>query len=394
MRRSRPDVRPPHSAPSPWGRLLSLLVFVVLVLGVLAAVILVQRRQPSAPQTSTSTAAPLADTTQTSTAATGEASESRTSSEPTVSASVDPLDPTAVEVIDPAAAREIPLPEAFRSHGYDLLHILPDGRLVLLNPTRLSLLDPQTGEETEVARAEFGLQAAANDRWLVYGEGGDEVFAIHSYEIATGEQRERLRDEVGFYGLELGADDRFHTTALRSQPGTKLPDAWLSVSLHDDMEQRMEPTLRRLGDHALAALWPDLELSWAYRDGASWYRSALDLDGRLHALQVTVLDRRAEFYEWQLFAVEGEGAEASLVPRSPRINGTEPQLVTRRGLLIIDRVLAYLPEEGRWLRLQLPAHLDARRGPRFVGRRADGSLYVGTGDDNGLATGLGVIDRR
>ncbi|MDI9497415.1 MAG: hypothetical protein QM270_02870 [Bacillota bacterium] len=382
MSHFRPD---PKRPPQPFDLNRLLLPLALLVLFLLVVLLVVSRRtQPGAQGTEAA-----------ATNAAGIVEEPSGDTAPPTESPEPPglwLD-TAIE-LDPSVATPVQLPEAFVRRGFAVLHVLPDGRIVLLNPISLAILDPRTAAAEIIHEAEFGLQAAANDRWIVYGEGGDEVFAVDACEIASGQRRRILESEAGYYGFELDAADHFYTTELVTQPGSSKPVAWLAVALSDGSIERREPACRRVADWELAKIWSGVPLGWSYVDGARWYRTAQSLASELYALALHRLDRSTEQFEWQLFAIPDrsrEGQEA-LVAMTDLMTGIEPRLYVQNGLVAVHDTTFYLRPLERWFHLHGTGEEGDGEVCRVLALSPDATtLYIGSGDDNGLPTGLSAL---
>lgn len=382
--RGQSSRRPPHAVD--FNRLL--LPLALLVLFLLVVLLVVSRRQqPESQETAATTAK-----------ASGTVAAPARDTDPPPSQTASPEPPglrleTAIE-LDPSAASPVRLPEAFERRGFVVLHVLPDGRLVLLNPISLAVLDPRTAAAESVCEAEFGLQAAANDRWIVFGEGGDEVFALDAYEIATGQRRRLLESEAGCYGFEIDADDRFYTTELVTQPGSSKPVAWLAIALADGSIERRDPDCRRVADWELREIWPGVPLTWSYVDGARWYQAAQSLASELYALALHRLDRSTEQFEWQLFALPDRSRQGqdALVAMTDLMTGIGPQLYVQNGLVAVHDTTFFLRPFERWFRIR--GSMEEGNGDifRVLALSPDAAtLYIGSGDDNGLSTGLAAL---
>ena len=188
--------------------------------------------------------------------------------------------------LTPAAAGRIDLPDFWKEHPFQILHTLPDGRLVLICRSRLSLFDPADGTETTVVEAPYGVQGAANDRFIVYGVGGDEVWAIHCHTIATGTTQEILSDQSGLFGFEVDDQDVFYTTRIKYENLVKMPAVYQSYQLPSGPSSESIPHDR---NHALTALKkrrPEVAVTWSYEDHQPWTDAYLTLDGQLFALSM------------------------------------------------------------------------------------------------------------
>ncbi|MDI9470394.1 MAG: hypothetical protein QM296_09335 [Bacillota bacterium] len=380
-------MRSPKPPPRPFDVNRLLLPLATLVLVLLVVLVVINRL----PQTATQSSATLPPDRQ------GSANPTPALTS-TLPATENPEPPglrleTAIE-LDPAVASPVQLPEAFMRRGFAVLHVLPDGRLVLLNPISLAILDPRSGTAVLVHEAEFGLQAAANDRWIVYGEGGDEVFAVDAYDIASGEQRRLLESDAGYYGFEIDAADRFYTTELVTQPGSSKPAAWLAVTLADGNIERRDPGCRRVADWAIGEIWPEVPLSWSYVDGARWFQAKESLLSELYALSLHRLDRSTEQFEWQLFAIPDRSRKGqdALVAMTDLMTGIEPRLYVQNGLVAVHETTFYLRPLERWFRINEDTAEGNAAAYRVLALSPDAAtLYIGLGDDNGLATGLGAL---
>ncbi|HHX38226.1 MAG TPA: hypothetical protein GX717_09640, partial [Clostridiaceae bacterium] len=152
-----------------------LILVVVILLSVLVLFSIHQDSDSGSPVSSSETTQKVAATTDNMIREEGSRSEEPDSSTDLVNSFAAP---TVIEINE---LTEIELPAAWQTGPFEVLYDWPDGTILLSAPHRLSLFDPAIGGEageTVLVTADYGVQAAANNSYVVYGVGGDEVWEL------------------------------------------------------------------------------------------------------------------------------------------------------------------------------------------------------------------------
>lgn len=281
--------------------------------------------------------------------------------------------------VDGAATVE--LPGVFAEGGFNLLHVLTDGRLVLQNAKRISIYDPISLEETIVAEADFGLQGTANDRFIVYGEGGDEVFKLEVYTISSGVRSVILEDPNGYFGFEIDEQNHFYTSKVEALKYGKQMTGWIEYDLVSGQTVTHDGSVRSLGNRDLMALDPSLNLSWQYEIGQIWYEAWRLSERNSFAMGIEYLDIYQELYRYSLYKIGGE-LEVIL----EAAEGSRPFVHTEGNLFVFDRHYFYDPVSLLWYRLNTDDLVSA------LTLSADReSLYLATGKSAGFWEELQVL---
>lgn len=338
------------SSHSIWTRLVVGLIAFILLFSVVF-VLLQQSRSPVDSPTTSSSQSSGTDESNTSTTQGSESeSVSQTINEPT------PPSATGTSMADArpmvlAEPEALVLPELYEIGGFNLLHVLADGRLILQNAQRISLLDPIVMSETVVATADFGLQGAANDRFIVYGIGGDEVFQVEVYTIASGRKSMILDDETGYFGFELDEDNHFYTTKVEALKYGKAIGPRLDYDLLSGKLETLDDSPRSLGLHDLHDLVPSANLTWSYEVGAAWYEAwRVDRDTTF-AMELSYVDIYQEQYSYQLFRLDPDAAEP-LTPEQEPMIGNRPVVSRGNSLFVYDETLFYDTNSDLWYSLE------------------------------------------
>lgn len=274
-----------------------------------------------------------------------------------------------------AVLNPISLPDAYQVNGFEILHILPGGELILQNASRISIYNPVNAQETVVATADFGLQAAANDRFIVYGEGGDEVFRVEVYTIANSAQSIILEDTNGYFGFELDEENRFYTTKVEALNYGKAIGDFLIYDLISGDLRAEASDYRSLGSRDLHQLDTSLNLEWLYEDSHPWYEAWRVNAGTTFVLEIEYEDRLRETYRYELFRLEPNGG-SGLIPMSQSESGPRPTVSHLADTFVYNGNSFYDSKSERWYRIDL-SQFDQPAGAASV-------LALNTTDDGGL----------
>ncbi len=278
-----------------------------------------------------------------------------------------------------AAGGRMTFPPAPSGESYRLLAFLKDGRAVLLHRQSLVLAkaSPALGEplasaakpaitstaqkqktapdrevvwqvERVLAEAPYGVQAAADDRYLVWGVGGDEVWQLYCYDVETDETKLLATDQLGFYGLAILPDHRFYTTRIDYDNMLKIPRAYVQFDLTTGRAEETPAAESRL-DAALDLLASRTGRepgAWHYEVGTTWSEAYVNGAGDLFELQIAYADLAADLYDYQLFKIAVDGTETQIAAarRAPR-----PELLTAQDSLSCGSKWFY---EGAWYQTQ------------------------------------------
>lgn len=237
------------------------------------------------------------------------------------------------------------LPAVYQDDGFQILHVLADDRIVLLNAKRLSIVDLNSGEEELVHTADFGLQAAANDRFIVYGEGGDEVFKLEVYTIGSGTWSVILEDQNGYFGFELDEDDVFYTTKVEALKYGKAIGPSLAYNLvSGDLRSTVDgPRTLGIGD-LLKISDSDTELDWRYEENSPWYEAWRLDQGNTFAMKIEYMDIYRDLYRYQFYRLD----DLKMEPVSDLLEGMRPEVLHTANLFVIDGHLFYSPLDSTW----------------------------------------------
>lgn len=341
---------PGKPSSSRWTRLLYALLISVVILLVIFLIVRQGRSPVEAPNQSSSARASQDESDRSSTAGSTSAIESSPTTEP-VTASPDGLHLTAAIPLNINDAIKLVLPESYAQGGFKLLHILPDGRLIIQTAMRLSIVDPRDMSEIVVKTAEFGLQAIANDRFIVYGVGGDEVFQLEVYTISSGSQSIILEDVNGYFGFEIDEDNHFYTTKVEALKYGKDIGPWLDYDLVAGELKTLNDLPHSLGLNDLLAAVPDANLDWTYEIGQPWFE-AWRIDAATgFALEISYLDIYQEQYEYRLYRLDNESHEA-LPETAEALIGSRPYLYDSDQLFVFDGHSFFDPKTDRWYALE------------------------------------------
>lgn len=271
------------------------------------------------------------------------------------SSTAEPTDPTATLdgltydsaiVLNSTAIASVELPALYAEEGYSLLYALNDGRLVLQNAKRISIFNPNSGEEVIVAEAAFGLQGAANDRFIVYGEGGDEVFELNVYTIANDSRSVILEDPNGYFGFELDEESHFYTSKVEALKYGKQMAGWIEYDLISGSATTHDGSIRSLGEADLVKADPTLNRAWSYETEQAWYEAwRLDAETSF-AIEIEYIDVYRDLYRYDLYRIV-DGLE----PVFEGAEGVRPSIHMQGNLFVVDEQHFFYPETGRWYRL-------------------------------------------
>ncbi|MDD2214678.1 MAG: hypothetical protein PHR21_09110 [Oscillospiraceae bacterium] len=388
----------------PFNRLLISLTGLVLLL----ICVLLLLKQPwadgSSPAAAGQTTA-AANTVQTDLSQ-AEASAAPTSAGPTpeltaaaTAESADGLSAQTAITLDLSQAVTVALPDVFVQQGAVFTAMMADGRLLLNSGSHLGLWNPVNQAYTEIATADFGLQAAAKGQLVVYGVGGDEMPQLFLWNMADDSQKTLLEDSAGgFYGLELDDSGNLYTTQTDPDASGKAAGSWLKVSLSDGQTQTAGSDLRELALYELYRVWPQVPLTWAYSNGQTWYEAVKQPDGPLFALQLTYIDTAKDWYRYSIAQVSSDAAGAgasALQTILPATEGSYPELSATANLLVINKRLAYDSTARRWYQLPAADSQLLEQTATILGADSSGqNLYLAAATDkNGRFNRLIIVPR-
>lgn len=288
---------------------------------------------------------------------------------PPTGAADDPIIVPAADYIDVA------LPDLWQKEPFRVLRDLPDGRLVLQCQKKISIFDPATGEETRIAEADYGLQGAANDHYLAFGMGGDEVFFIDTYDFKTGELSRFMESDTGYFGIEIDEKNCFYTTTVTYSNMLKQPDSYISCNI-DNGEMKQAGTTRSQPLARLLKLHPDIDTTWHYENGKPWNEAYQSWNGDLYAMTIGYEDTNKELMKYSLYQVDAKSGE--LRPLLEDELGESPVVHTGRDWISVN---GRWFSEGNWHRCD--------RDNVHVLRLKDGSPdLMALVNEDGLCTGL------
>lgn len=263
----------------------------------------------------------------------------------------------------------MPLPAGFAQSGWEWVRALPDGTWVLNSGSRLVIWDPRSGEEEVVCEAEFGIQVAANDRFLAYGIGGDEMQEIFLYDIAADYTQSVLYAVDGFLDLEMTRAGGLLASRIRYTGEEAELDAWLRYDTATGAVMEIPSGERSYAHYLFVRAHPDLNPRWTYEIGVPWHQAWLDGGEQLYYAAVTRQAR--DDYTLRLYrSLAGGGA---LLYES--VSGPLPAVAVTQNLLRIGEDLAQVTTNGLWYTVAAPA--DAfPDGARLVAYETDGMLVA------------------
>ena len=279
---------------------------------------------------------------------------------------------------------ELSIPAVYSEDGYRLLRVLSDGRLILANARQVSILNIGDGTEVVVATADFGLQAVTNDRYIVFGIGGDEVFAIDAYDISTGTTTRLLADESGYFGLEIDSEDRVYTTEVLELRYGRTTGAYLTYDIPKGLLTAAEDVPHSQGLQDLVVMVPDANLTWSYQVDAPWYEAWRLSDKLSMAIEIAYTDIYDETYAYQIYLLDREEDAPILMTKSIR-GGRRPRINVEAGLFVQDDTVFFDPANRRWYRTD-DAEASSMRVLALGGE--DGAIYAGDRGGDGLPTVL------
>lgn len=306
---------------------------------VLLAVVLSGREKPGGPSESSPTTAPTGSATSSGTAATA-----GTTAPPVTPAGALGADADHPVPLDLAHREEIPVPAAFREAGWELIRLLPDGRMILNSGRRLSVWDPRTGEETVVAEAEFGIQAAANDRFLAFGAGGDEMLEVSLHYIAENYTEVVLQDPDGYLDLEMTRAGGLLASRIRYTGEEAVLDAWLRFDTVSYGTSVLPSADRSYARYLFRLACPDRNPDWTYDIGKAWHEPWLD--GAEQLFYAEIVRGGRDDYALRLFRSTASESDPVLFTRS---GGPLPRVDVTQNLLVVDNSLAMHTATGRWV---------------------------------------------
>lgn len=247
----------------------------------------------------------------------------------------------------------VSLPDFWLEHPFTILHELPDRGLILHCRSRISRFDPDSGQETIIAEAPYGLQGVANDNYVVYGVGGDEVQTIIRHDLDTGSSQEILSDDRGMFGFELDRSNVFYTTRIKYEHLVKMPAVYQAYQLPSGPSDESIPQDRSRALTKLKELDPEAPTDWSYQDHQPWTDAFMTLDGELFALTVEYENTRKNQFNYYLTRIDlMRAAELTTKPAAVEIArvsaGAEPlPVVGRNWIAISERVFC----DGNWYKV-------------------------------------------
>lgn len=239
----------------------------------------------------------------------------------------------------------IQLPSYWQEHPFEVIYNWSDGKLLLSERGRLSIFDPTIGGdagEKVLASADYGVQGTANDHYVVYGIGGDEVWELFYYDVRSGETSFFAEDEWGFYGFDLSEDDLFYTLRINYENMVKIKENYVAISVPDGAITVQE-SLEHRSIKALRKYVPDLQSEWLYEDAHSWSEACCTNHGQLFELITTNVDTKKEVYDYELRMIDPATQEVTTIAKLSNVSETNLRL-GRTGISFADRWF----ENGRW----------------------------------------------
>lgn len=334
---------------SPWTSLLLAFLVLVFILVIIALVLGRGRGEPSIPSDSdsreSSQATELNDGSSESVRDTNDSTGETEDQEGNSGLSFD----DAIS-IDFTTMSKLTLPDPYEADGFQLLHQLADGRLILQHPQRISIYDLDSQEEIIVAEADFGLQATANDRFIVYGEGGDEVFKLEVYTIANAARSTILEDPNGYFAFEIDEASHFYTSKVEALKYGKQMTGWIEYDLVSGSAITHDGSVRSLGNWDLKRMDPNINLDWVYEVGQQWFEAwRVDQDNSF-ALGIEYIDIYQDLYRYSLYRLDG-GLEVVFED----VESWRPVIHSADNLFVFNREHFYYPEYQRWYHLEAVA---------------------------------------
>lgn len=270
--------------------------------------------------------------------------------------------------IDGASAVRIDLPDAMERAGWTLVKILPDGRLVLNSGSRLSIFDPSDDTETIIREAEFGIQAAANANYVVFGIGGDEVPAVFVHHIAANYTEMVLQDPAGYLDLEVTRTNGVLASRIRYTGAEAVLDAWVRYDVASHTVTTIPSGERSYAKYLFRARYPDKNASWTYEIGQLWHEAWVD--GTEELFYSEVVRHGRDDYEMRIHRSTASGDGPVLYEQS---TGPIPEIRLSGNLLVVEDTTAIRMDTGHVL--DLP-ETDYPHGAAFVGIRQDRILIA------------------
>ncbi len=289
--------------------------------------------------------------------------------------------------LDLSKRKEIAIPPAFSDAGWELVRILPDGSLVMNSGSRLSVYDPASGAETVVHEAEFGIQAAAGDRYLAYGVGGDEYLDIRLHYIGQDYTETILSDSDGFLDLEMTRSGGLLASRIRYTGEEAVLDAWLRYDIASGAVAEIPTGERSYARYLFVRAHPDKNPNWTYDIGVAWHQAWLDGGEQLYYAEIVRHGRND--YACRLYRSDVSGGELLY----ETVSGPLPDMDVSQNLIRIGDGLARIVDTGRWVAAAFedPAHADAfPYGGRVLSANPDGVLVTAL-DRFGRATRLYLV---
>ena len=275
--------------------------------------------------------------------------------------------------LDLSARKEIPIPSPFSEAGWELVRILPDGSMVMNSGSRLSVYDPASGVETVVEEAEFGIQAAAGDRHLAYGVGGDEYLDIRLHYIGQDYTETILSDPDGFLDLEMTRSGGLLASRIRYTGEEAGLDAWLRYDIASGQVTEIPTGERNFAHYLLFRAHPDKNPNWTYDVGVAWHQAWLDGGEQLYYAEIVRQAR--DDYACRLYRSDTTGGELLFMTDS----GPLPDIEVSQHLIRTGDWLACVVDTGRWVSVPFsdPAYAESfPHGARVLSANPDGVLVA------------------
>ena len=359
----RPTARKPPAVRQPAGRS-RLWIFLFLLVALVGVLVVTLSRcgQPDPSPSGTSAAV-----TQEATTSTVPVATTRMADETAGSAFDDPI------MLDLASRVKVAIPDPFVQQGWTLVRQLPDGRLILNSGRRLSIVDPATGSEKIVKEAEFGIQAAANDNYLAFGIGGDEMTAISLHYIDEDYTEIVLQDNDGFLDLEMTRAGGLLASRIRYTGEEAVLDAWIRFDTDSYDATVLASAERSYARYLFAGTHPEKSTVWTYDIGKAWHDTWLDAAEQL--FYATIVRNGRDDYSLRLYRPSPSGQDMLLYSRD---SGVLPAITVSHNLLSFDRSTALRTDTGRWLHASFDTLLadSFPHGGCMVAANPDGILVA------------------
>ncbi len=334
-------------------------------------------------QKPTGTAFPTASTPVSGPSASASHSTATGTPTPAATMGLEGADPDHPTLADLASRKEIAVPAPFIQSGWELVRLLTDGRMILNSGSRLSVYDPATGAETVVREAEFGIQAAANDRFLAFGAGGDEMTEIFLHSIRDNYTESVLQDTDGFLDLEMTRANGLLASRIRYTGEEAVLDAWIRFDAVTYATATLPSADRSYARYLFSRAYPSKNAVWTYDVGKPWHQAWLDDAESLFYAEVTRAGRTD--YELKLYRSTASGKDPLLFRSA---SGALPEVTVAHNLLLVGDDTAMRTDTDRWIRADFAslANDGFPYGGRLVAAGEDGLLVAALDRHGHLST--------